>query len=334
MKKHTKIKAWERDRIAVLLASGISIRSIARELGRSHSSILSEIKKNSVGGQYQAIKANDLSDKRNTASRRVNPLKDSATYSYCVDKLRCGWSPEEIAGRLKRDNDGATVICHETIYRYIYSSPGRKKSLFEYLVRQHRKRRKWYGRHQYQRGIPDRVSLDLRPKYINSREKFGHWEVDSVEGKGHKKGIHTFLERKTRFYRAVILENIDSEFGVRAQLKVFGSLPLNARKSSTFDNGRENFNHTKLRIHLGMKTYFCDPNAAWQKGANEHFNGVLRRYIPKKTDLTRLTQFELDEIVEEINNRPLKCLRYETPNEAFARELKSITNYPRWSDSD
>ena len=327
MKKHTKIKAWERDKIAVMLSSGANIRSVARELGRSHSSILSEIKRNSLGGEYQAIRANDLSSKRNVVSRRLNPLKDPATYSYVYDKLRSGWSPEEISGRSKRDNDGKAVICHETIYRYIYSPEGRKRGLFEYLVRQHRKRRKWYGRRQYQRGIPDRISLDLRPKYINSKKKFGHWEVDSVEGKAHRKGIHTFLERKTRFYQAVLLENIDSEFGVKAQLTLFGSLPSKARRSSTFDNGRENYNHTKLNIHLGMKTYFCDPNSAWQKGANEHFNGVLRRYIPKKTDLTTLGQFELDEIVEEINNRPLKCLRYETPNEAFARELKSITNY-------
>ena len=334
MKKHTKIKAWERDKIAVMLSSGASIRSVARELGRSHSSILSEIKRNSLGGEYQAIRANDLSSKRNVVSRRLNPLKDPATYSYCIDKLRSGWSPEEISGRSKRDNDGKAAICHETIYRYIYSPEGRKRGLFEYLVRQHRKRRKWYGRRQYQRGIPDRISLDLRPKYINSKKKFGHWEVDSVEGKAHRKGIHTFLERKTRFYQAVLLENIDSEFGVKAQLTLFGSLPSKARRSSTFDNGRENYNHTKLNIHLGMKTYFCDPNSAWQKGANEHFNGVLRRYVPKKTDLTTLGQFELDEIVEEINNRPLKCLRYETPNEAFARELKSITNYPGWSDSD
>ena len=297
MKKHTKIKAWERDKIAVMLSSGANIRSVARELGRSHSSILSEIKRNSLGGEYQAIRANDLSSKRNVVSRRLNPLKDPATYSYVYDKLRSGWSPEEISGRSKRDNDGKAVICHETIYRYIYSPEGRKRGLFEYLVRQHRKRRKWYGRRQYQRGIPDRISLDLRPKYINSKKKFGHWEVDSVEGKAHRKGIHTFLERKTRFYQAVLLENIDSEFGVKAQLTLFGSLPSKARRSSTFDNGRENYNHTKLNIHLGMKTYFCDPNSAWQKGANEHFNGVLRRYIPKKTDLTTLGQFELDEIV-------------------------------------
>jgi IS30 family transposase len=325
MKIHTKIRAWERDKIANLLSSKISVRSIAKQLGRSHSSILAEIKRNSFGGEYRAIKANDLAKARNITSRRTNPLKDPAIYSYVLRNLR-RWSPEEIAGRLRRKNKGKTVICHETIYHYVHSPDGKRRKLFEYLVRRHKVRRKWFGRHKYRRGIPDRVSIDLRPKYINSRKRFGHWEVDSVEGKAHKKGIHTFLERKTRYYQGKIIENIDSEFGIKAQLDTFKKLPPKARKSATFDNGRENFNHTKLNIYLGMKTYFCDPNCAWQKGANEHFNGVLRRYIPKRTDLTTITQLELDSIVEEINDRPLKCLKYETPSEAFKRELKSITN--------
>ena len=333
VKKQPKVKSWERDRIANLLSSGVSVRQISRELGRSHSSILSEIKRNSVDGEYRAIRANDLSQVRNTASRRTNPLKDPIIYSYVISRLRDSWSPEEISGRLKRDSGDVTVICHETIYQYIYSREGRKKRLFEFLVKAHRVRRRWFGRKQYHRGIPDRTSIDLRPDYINSRKRFGHWEVDSVEGRAHQKGIHTFLERKTRYYTGKLLENIDSEYGVKAQMEVFSHLPKQARLSATFDNGRENFNHTKLKIRLGMKTYFCDPNSAWQKGANEHFNGVLRRYIPKRTDLTTLTQFELDEIIREINNRPLKCLEYETPKEAFVRELQSITNYTKWSDS-
>lgn len=334
VKQRPKINPNERDKIALLLSSGASVRSIARELGRSHSSLLEEIKRNTVDGEYKAIKAQELSDRRNNQSRKTNPLKDPVIYSYVLQKLRDGWSPEEISGRLKRDNDGETVICHETIYKYIYSSEGRKRKLFEYLVKCHRTRRKWFGRKQYKRGIPDRTSIDLRPKVINKRSRFGDWEVDSVEGILHKSGIHSFLERRTRYYQAVLLPNIDSEYGVKAQLKLFGELPKQARLSATFDNGRENYNHTKLRVHLGMKTFFCDPNCAWQKGANEHFNGVLRRYIPKKTDLSTVSQTELDSIIQEINDRPLKCLEYETPNEAFNRELQSITNYHGWSDSN
>jgi len=331
MKKYTQITARERDQIAVCLAAALSLRKIATKLKRSVSNISNEVKRNSLHGQYQAIKAQELSQRRNRASRRTNPLKNSRIYSYVCEGLRCGWSPEQIAGRLRKDNGGKTIICHETIYRYVYSKEGRKKNLKEYLTRGYRYRRKWYQRHSYRRGIPDRISLDLRSKKANNRSQFGHWEIDSVEGRKHKKGIHTFLERKTRYYQAKLMDKIDSQFGVKTQLEVFESFPPQACLSATFDNGKENYNHTKLRTKLKMKTYFCDPNAAWQKGANEHFNGVLRRYIPKRTDLTTLSQFELDEIIKEINNRPLKCLRYKTPNEAFNYELQSITNYTKCS---
>jgi IS30 family transposase len=130
------------------------------------------------------------------------------------------------------------------------------------------------------------------------------------------------LERKTRLYDGLLLINIDSEYGEKAQREMLIKYPKEVRQSLTLDNGRENYNHHKLVRDLGIKTYFCDPHCPWQKGSNENHNGILRRYIPKKTDLTKITQFELDSILEEINNRPRKCLDYETPIEAFKRELK------------
>jgi len=322
MKKINKIKAWERDQIAILLASGASKRWISRKLNRSLSSILDEIKRNSVNGEYQSIKAEELSQKRNNESRKTNPLKNPRIYSYVYDKLRCGWSPEQIAGRLKRDNGGQTVICHETIYHYVYSTEGKQKKLHEYLVRQHRRRRPRYGRCLYRRGIPYRVSIALRPEEINNRSVFGHWETDVVEGKAHSGGIQSILERRTRFYDGRLLVNVDSEYGEKAQREMLIKYPPPARQSLTLDNGRENFNHHKLIRDLGINTYFCDPHCPWQKGSNENHNGVLRRYIPKRTDLTTITQFELYSILEEINNRPRKCLGYETPAEAFKRELQ------------
>ncbi len=322
MKKINKIKAWERDQIAILLASGSSKRLISRRLGRSMSSIIDEINRNSIKGEYKAIEAEELSQKRNSKSRRTNPLKNPQVYSYVYDKLRCGWSPEQIAGRLKRDNDNQTIICHETIYHYVYSEAGKEKNLHEYLVRKHRKRRPWYGRKLYTRGIPYRVSITQRPEEINNRSIFGHWETDVVEGKAHSGGIQSMLERKTRFYDGRLLTNIDSEYGEKAQKEMLIKYPKEARQSLTLDNGRENFNHHKLIRDLGINTYFCDPHCPWQKGSNENHNGILRRYIPKRTDLTKITQFELDSILEEINNRPRKCLDYETPAEAFKKELQ------------
>ena len=333
MKKKSKLTAFERDKIAIGLASKVSLRQIARELERSVSTVSDEVRRNSVGGRYHSTLAHQKSQERNLKSRRLNPLKSPSIYSYVVRKLRSGWSPEQISGRLKKDNKGKTVICHETIYRYIYSKQAKNKHLSEYLARHHYKRRSWHGRHVYRRGIPNRVSIDLRPEVVNQRSVFGHWEADVVEGKAHKGGIVTLLERKTRYYQAKLIPNIDSEYGFKAQKHILVSFPQKARQSVTFDNGKENYNHEKLAKQLNLKTYFCDPRCAWQKGANENHNGILRRYIPKKTDLTTVSQLELDSIVYEINNRPRKCLDYQTSSEAMLEELQYL-KLAKCSDSD
>jgi transposase, IS30 family len=316
------INAAERDQIGILISSGVTQREIARKLGRSSSSINYEIHVNSRNGVYQPILANLLSRKRNLISQSQHARKDPGIFYYVTDKLRCGWSPEQIAGRLKKHNHGKTIICPETIYHYIYSPEGRKENLKEYLARAHKKRYPKHSRKSYRRGIPNRVNISLRSKSVNQRKVFGHWEADVVEGKGHHMGIQTLLERKTRYYQARLLKNIDSEYGVKAQKKLLLKFPPKARKSVTFDNGRENYNHDQLKRDLHLKTYFCDAYAAWQKGSNENHNGILRRYIPKKTDLSILPQWELDLIIEEINNKPRKCLKYQTAKEAFNQELK------------
>ena len=177
----------------------------------------------------------------------------------------------------------------------------------------------------YHRGISNRVSIHDRPEEIESRNTFGHWETDIVEGRGHSGGIQTLLERKTRYFTAQLVPVIDSEFGIRAQKKLLTKYPLQATKTVTMDNGRENYNHHQLQ-QLGINTYFCDPYCSWQKGSNENHNGILRRYIPKKTDFTTFTQTELNAITTEINHRPRKCLGYETSFEAFKKELKSLSS--------
>ena len=318
-----QIKYEERQIIDLWLQNGKKLREIARYLGRSPNSISSEVRKNSDVGGYHAISAQVRSERRLSKSRCQNSSKKDDVWDYVINKLRCGWSPEQIAGRLKREQ-GKTIICHETIYRYIYSRP--QKQLAQYLVKNHKRRRKrscnnwnWLPR----RGISNRVSIHDRPEEINLRTTFGHWEDDVVEGKKNTGAVVTALERKTRYYLAQKITSINSEEGIEAQKEIISKHPHEATKSVTFDNGKENFNHQQLN-QLGIKTYFADPYCSWQKGANENHNGILRRYIPKKTDFTTFTQAELDLIIEEINNRPRKCLNYETPSEAFHRELQYI----------
>jgi IS30 family transposase len=332
MKQKGQLTASERDHIAIWRARKVPLREIARKLKRSVSTISDELKRNSVNDEYHSIAAQLISRGRLKRSRRQNRLKNQHLYPYIVRKLRSGWSPEQIAGRLKRSHQGKTVICHETIYRYIHSSRGEELRLSEYLPRHHKRRHHWHGHYQYRRGIPNRVSIHDRPEAVNQKTVFGHWETDVVEGKAHVGGIQTMLERKTRYFRAKLLPVIDSEFGIRAQMELLIRYPQKAAQSVTMDNGKENYNHESLHT-LGIATYFCDPYCSWQKGSNEHHNGRLRRYIPKKTDLTQLTQTELNAMTTEMNHTPRKCLGFETPFEAFKRELQSLSSSKGCSDS-
>lgn len=192
--------------------------------------------------------------------------------------------------------------------------------MWEYLPRKQKRRRKKYGRKSQRIRIPDRVSIHDRPSAIEDREVFGHWEGDSVESKAHKGGMHTEIERKTRFTMATFLKTLEAEETAQVASKMYCDLPKQAKLSTTLDNGKEFAKHKKI----GISTYFCDPYSSWQRGTNENTNGLIRRYLPKKTDFSKVTQQELDDIIWEINNRPRKCLGFYTPQEMFEKELLTI----------
>jgi transposase, IS30 family len=236
--------------------------------------------------------------------------------------LRKGWSPEQIAGRLKEiehPTDQHWNIHHETIYQFIYSKDNKDKKLWEYLPRKQKKRKKQTGRSVHRSQIPNRVSIHNRPEKVNKRSEFGHWEGDSVEGKrSEKDGIHTEVERVSRLLAAQKMKTITSKQAVIAQIRIFKNLPKHARRSTTLDNGKEHHHHSRL-WELKMSTYFADPYSSWQRGTNENTNGLLRRYLPKGSSFQDLAQDELEDIVEEINNRPRKVLGYNTPREVFEK---------------
>jgi IS30 family transposase len=316
----THINFKERQLIALYLLQKVSLRQIAKQLKRSPSSISDEVRKNSDKKGYHAVSAQVKSEKRNLICRRQNPLKNEWILNYCLDKLRAGHTPEQIAGRLKMENNGHPIICHETIYKYIYAKENKAKKLIHYLVRAHgRRRRKKYNWLPH-RGIPNMVLIDKRPQEINNRSQFGHWEGDVVEGKRGTGGVVVVLERKSRLYLARKIDSINSQNGLKAQKEL---LLIKGKKevlSVTLDQGKENYEYQKL----GIPIYFCHPHSPEEKGSIENHNGILRRYIPKKTDFTTFSQIELDAIIEEINNRPRKCLGYKTPLEVYNYELKRI----------
>ena len=315
-KHHQKLSAEERDQIALLHGRGESIRGISVFLGRSPSTISDELKRNSLGnGDYVAIHAQGQTEARKGKARKRHPLKNEKVYAYVMEKLREGWSPEQIAGRLKVEQ-GKAVICHETIYQFIYGEQGKQMGLSEYLPWKRIKRRKKRGRGVHRSHIPDRVSIHRRPVEVDSRAEFGHWEGDTVEGKGHREGIHTEVERKSRLLVATIVSQISSEATIQVQKQMFTALPQEARRSTTLDNGHENHHHNQL-AELGMGTYFADPYSSWQRGTNEYHNGLLRRYLPKGTSFKDLDPEDLADMVWEINNRPRKVLDFRTPQEVY-----------------
>ena len=319
-KGHKKITSDERDKIAQWISQKVGVREIARRLGRSHGSICAELERNAhKEAGYVAIHAQTLANERKAKARKRHPLKSDEVFAYVHLKLRRGWSPEMIAGRLKKDN-GQRVISHETIYQYIYAPANAHLNLYEYLPWKRTKRRKKRGRCVHKSRIPQRVSIHERPRDINERIEFGHWEGDTVEGKWHRNGIHTEAERVSRLLAAEKVSRIASEETIAAQLRMFGNMPEEARRSTTLDNGRENHLHYELAA-LHMKTYFADPYSSWQRGTNEYHNGVLRRYLPKGTNFDTIDDEELKDIIDEINNRPRKCLGWATPKEVFAKSL-------------
>jgi len=319
MKKHKKLTAHDRDLIAIWCSQHLSVREIARRLKRNPSTISRELKRNRWGNHYVAIHAQAVANNRSQLARKRHPLKNSSVYKYTLKKLRAGWSPEQISGRLKlkKPSNPYWHICHETIYQFIYCPGNKAKKLWEYLPRKQKKRRRQTGRSVHRSRIPDRVSIRHRPKEVDSKQVFGHWEGDSVEGRAHKSGIHTQVERKTRYYLAQLVKQLTANEAVKAQSKMFRNLPKKAKKSTTVDNGKEFTNHKDFVLPV----YFADPYSSWQRGSNEYHNGLLRRYLPKGTDLSTITQTELDDIVEEINSKPRKCLGFKTPKEAFREEL-------------
>jgi len=317
----------ERDLIALYRGQGLGVKRVAKILGRSHSSIIRELHRNSFQGKhYVAIHAQGKSRTRKSlANSHPKIVSIKWLDKYLRLKLQLGWSPEQIAGRLKLES-GKPVICHETIYAYIYQKDNQKDGLREYLVRHHKKRRKWTGRRVHRGQITQRVSIHKRANFILKRKQFGHWEDDTVEGKGHKDGVHTTIERKTRFYLVRKVGRIDSLEAIVIQKQIFSRLPILARRSVTMDNGRENHLHFQLKDELGIKTYFADPYSSWQRGSNENANGIFRRYFPKGTDFAKISQTEINQVVKEINSRPRKCLGYNTSQEVFNLNLKMCTS--------
>ena len=319
----------EREEISRAVVAGHSIRSIATSLGRAPSTISREIKRN--GGQecYRASQAEQAACDRARRPKTCKLAKNRTLAHIVADKLQVQWSPEQIAGWLRRTYPGDEnfQVSHETIYRslFIQARGALKKELLEHLRRTRVMRR---SRHHTQKTdnhgrITDAVSISERPATAEDRAVPGHWEGDLLFGSKNSQ-IATLVERHTRYAMLVKVARKDTKTVINALIKNARKLPQELYKSLTWDRGKEMADHKRFTLATDIKVYFCDPQNPWQRGTNENTNGLLRQYFPKGTDISAYSQAKLNAVARKLNDRPRKTLNYETPAERYRQSVASI----------
>jgi transposase, IS30 family len=331
MPKGTPVTFFERERIEAWLRMKKKKIWIARRLGRDYSVIKREIKRNKgVHLPYLAIRAEEYTKRRkhNTNKRKLEKWQNVKLKEYVEEKLRDGYSPEEIAGRLREQPPQKvqkcedTSVSYETIYRYVYEGEGQYGGLYKKLRRKQKVRQRRFDRKPHRERIPDRVSIHERPQVVRSRKRFGDWETDSVIFSKQHSVLSVQYERKMKLCRLKKVVDKTALESERAIQKHLSRLPEYLRRSITRDNGTENVLHAETKKKFGIASYFCDPYKSWQKGGVENLNGLIREYFPKRCHFDDISDAEVYAIQEKLNNRPRKTLNYLTPNEVFATLLK------------
>jgi transposase, IS30 family len=305
----------DREEIMIGLRQEKSIRSIATFIDRDPSVISREIQRNSTEDNlYQAYWAQKRSEKRHRSSRQRARIDDEVIRTYIKDNLKLGWSPEQIAGRIRIDLSGK-VVSHETIYQYIFK---KEPSLTQFLVCGRKKRRKRMNKRTKRVMIPHRTGIEERPCGANTRRELGHWEADTAVSRQSKEAIMVLHERKLGLTLIEKLPRCAPAEMNEAIVKRLSVFPKHSRRSITFDNGQENRYHMELRNLLGIATYFCNPYSSWEKGSVENAIGLTRRVWPKKTDYGLISQKDIATVEYRLNTRPRKRFSYLSPLEYSA----------------
>lgn len=322
MKEYSHLTEEKREKLCELRLEGVSMTACADALGVDKSTVSRELKRNSANiafGVYLPDRAQNLYRGRRKKCHPHIKMDNPTFRKAIIILIQKGWSPETIAGRLKQQRKAR--ISHETLYDFIYESEiGKRDTLSEYLPRGKKRRTKKKGRSSKTARLEGRVFIEARSKEANERTEFGHFETDTMLCLGV--GVNVTAERMVRKVFITKLPSRDASATTDAIIDRLKDEPV---KSITADNGPENAEHKKIALILSSDFFFCHPYHSWEKGTVENRNGVIRRYLPRKTDLRTWTQAELDEIAEDINTTPMKCLGYRTPNEVYS-ELRCTRN--------
>lgn len=311
--KHLTLK--ERYQIWASYESGKSISQIAREVGKHKSCISRELKRNkSPSKNYDPEKANALATYRKQNAHKHNKFTKDME-KFIEEKIVKNWSPEQISGYCKKHN--IDMVSHERIYQHVRKDRDNGGALYKHL-RHSKKRRKKYGAQEYRGQIKNKRSIDERPKVVDEKSRFGDWEADTIIGHNHKGCLVSLVERKTKLTLLANTENKKSE-EIKEEIIRLLTPFKNLCHTITFDNGKEFAKHKEMQKRLGIKTYFAHPYSSYERGLNENTNGLIRQYLPKKTDLRNIPDFVLEGIVRDLNNRPRKTLGFASPVEAFVQ---------------
>ncbi len=312
----------EREIISRGVAACHSIRAIAKELCRPASTVSREISRNGGCDQYRAVDAENQAWVRAMRPKLCKLATNKPLQRVISNKLTIHWSPEQIAGWLKRKypNEEHNQVSHETIYRslFVQARGVLKKELMQHLRSKRTIRR---SRHASLKRdglgqIKDAVSIRERPACVEDRAVPGHWEGDLIGGSKNSY-IATLVERHTRYVMLAKVPNKDTQSVVSALIKQSHKLPRELYKSLTWDRGKELADHKQFTLATDIDVYFCDPQSPWQRGSNENTNRLLRQYFPKGTDLSMHSQAHLNKIARQLNDRPRKTLQFETPADRF-----------------
>jgi IS30 family transposase len=310
-----QLTSGDRYTISALKLEGFNCSQIARHIGRHRSTVCRELSRNhcKFNPGYTPQRAHDRAMARKRACRR-NKRFDATDFAKVEELVREDWSPEQISGILARTR--VLNISHETIYKYVWENRRQNGDLYTHLRCATKKRRKRYGRYDSRGRLADKRNISERPATVETRRFIGHWEIDTVMGKGDKHCIVTMVERKTGYLViGKLLCRTTEELNKRVIQLI--TQHLTKFKSITADNGTEFHGYKKIEEETGVPFYFANPHHSWERGTNENTNGLIRQYLPKGQSMTHITQQDCNAIARKLNTRPRKRLGYKTPEECF-----------------
>lgn len=316
---YKQLTLQKRYQIWALLQQGYTQKEIADHIGVHPSTVSREIKRNrdSCSDKYEYTTAHFNTQHRHTTKAKYTVITVE-TERYIREKLKAGWSPEQIAGRMKYEHVG--TISHETIYQFIYRNKTKGGRLYKYLRHKNKKYHKRSGTYQQRGIIIDRTMIDKRPKIVEKKRRIGDLEIDTVIGKEHIGALVTVVDRKSKFTLIKKVASKHADIVTNALVEMLAPIKP-VLKTITSDNGKEFAYHKIVSNVLQTDFYFAHPYHSWERGLNEHTNGLIRQYLPKKTDFTKVSKEEIITIQEKLNHRPRKVLGFRTPYEVFFEEF-------------